>query len=206
MLDNSVNTENKILEAAANEFMTKGYAGARTTTIAEAAGVTHGMLHYYFRTKEKLFNRIVTEKITLLKEALINPVIAEDLPLEEIIRNIVERHLDFINANPNLPRFLIGEVYSNSERAQAILRQIRKYAPEMLAILQLKIDSAAASGLCRETDAGMLMLDIASLNIFSFLAAPLVKATLGEFATDSDRFLDMRKKENFETIMRKLKP
>lgn len=48
--------EQEILKAAEQEFLTKGYDGARTTSIAQAAGVTHAMLHYYFRTKEQLFD------------------------------------------------------------------------------------------------------------------------------------------------------
>lgn len=56
------NKEQAILKAAEREFLTKGYAGARTTSIAEAAGVTHAMLHYYFRTKEHIFERILDEK------------------------------------------------------------------------------------------------------------------------------------------------
>ena len=56
----SQDTETRILEAAEKEFFEKGYAGARTTSIAEAAGVTHAMLHYYFRTKDNLFERIVS--------------------------------------------------------------------------------------------------------------------------------------------------
>ena len=45
------NKESEILAAAEQEFIAKGYDGARTTSIAQAAGVTHAMLHYYFRTK-----------------------------------------------------------------------------------------------------------------------------------------------------------
>ncbi|MBQ2779515.1 MAG: helix-turn-helix transcriptional regulator, partial [Bacteroidaceae bacterium] len=41
--------EQQILAAAEQEFLTRGYDGARTTSIAQAAGVTHAMLHYYFR-------------------------------------------------------------------------------------------------------------------------------------------------------------
>ena len=40
------NREQAILEAAEREFLAKGFAGARTTSIAEAAGVTHALLHY----------------------------------------------------------------------------------------------------------------------------------------------------------------
>ena len=65
MLDlTNQNKEQLILEAAESEFAAKGYDGARTTSIAKAAGVTHAMLHYYFRTKELLFERIIDKKIS----------------------------------------------------------------------------------------------------------------------------------------------
>lgn len=91
-------TEARILQAAEHEFLTKGYAGARTTSIAEAAGVTHAMFHYYFRTKDKLFERIMGEKIALLKEAVFKSVEDMSLSLGDIIRNIIVRHLDFVAA------------------------------------------------------------------------------------------------------------
>lgn len=53
------NTEELILLSAEKEFLEKGYSGAKTTAIADAAGVTHAMLHYYFRTKDKLFEKMV---------------------------------------------------------------------------------------------------------------------------------------------------
>ena len=65
------NKEQAILKAAEREFLTKGYAGARTTSIAEAAGVTHAMLHYYFRTKEHIFERILDEKMRLMSESVL---------------------------------------------------------------------------------------------------------------------------------------
>ena len=65
------NKEQTILEAAEREFLNKGFAGARTTSIAEAAGVTHAMLHYYFRTKEQLFERILDEKMRLMSQSVL---------------------------------------------------------------------------------------------------------------------------------------
>ena len=205
-ITSSNSTENAILAAAEREFLTKGFAGARTTSIAEAAGVTHAMLHYYFRTKAKLFDRIIEEKISLLKEALFNPVENENASIEETIQTIIERHLDFIAANPDLPRFITSEVYSNTERSDVFLSQITKYAPIMLNNLQSKIDRAAEAGHCRHVDARMLILDITSLNIFSFIAAPILNAAMSGLTADFEKFIAMRKKENFDTIMRKLKP
>ncbi|MDE5568879.1 MAG: TetR/AcrR family transcriptional regulator [Muribaculaceae bacterium] len=201
-----LDTEAKILLAAEKEFMLKGFAGARTTSIAEAAGVTHAMFHYYFRTKEKLFDRIITEKIELLKDALMKPVADMDLTLDEMIRNIIEGHLDFIAANPDLPRFIIGELSGNSERFALFLDKISTYAQIMISRMQEKIDSAVAEGLCCHIDARTLMMDIASLNIFPYLAAPIVNAALDNYMADADTFLEQRKKDNYATIMRKLKP
>lgn len=64
------NTEQLILEAAEQEFFAKGFGGARTAVIAENAGVTHAMLHYYFRKKEYLFERIVAKTSRSLRRRL----------------------------------------------------------------------------------------------------------------------------------------
>lgn len=199
-------TELKILKAAEREFLSKGFAGARTTSIAEAAGVTHAMLHYYFRTKGKLFERVLAEKTTLLKAALINSFSGESSSLEDMIRNIIEGHLDFLAANPELPHFLIEEIYNDPERAKIFATHMERFAPVMLGNLQMKIDNSAEEGKCRKVDARMLMLDIVSLNVFSYIAAPIVRVVLGELTADPEAFLKARKKENFDTIMRILKP
>ena len=201
-----IDTEQKILEAAKREFVTKGFTGARTTSIAEAAGVTHAMLHYYFRTKEKLFDRILSDTIGLLKNALFTPVEDISLPFDEMIKRIIERHLDFLADNPDLPRFFISEVYSNPDKVSSVISRISAYAPIFLAALQEKIDRAAACGICRWVDVRMLMLDIASLNIFSFMAKPVIDAVLGNLTENMSVFIERRKKENYDTIMRKLMP
>lgn len=199
-------TESRILQAAEREFMSKGFNGARTTTIAETAGVTHAMFHYYFRTKEKLFERIVAEKVEMLRDAFVGSLGAPGLSLEQTIRNFIDSHLDFISANPDLPRFLIGELYTNPERAAIVAEGVRKHAPFMIAGLQSKIDHAAEKGECRRVDAWSLILDMVSLNVFSFLATPIVNAALDSCMADQTAFIARRKLENFDTIMRKLRP
>ena len=89
--EDSVTTERKILMAAEREFFEKGFAGARTTSIAESAGVTHAMLHYYFRTKSKLFERIISDKMSLLGELSINSPSNDILSLM-----ILSKSFDFV--------------------------------------------------------------------------------------------------------------
>lgn len=200
------NTEQRILEAAEREFMDKGFAGARTTAIAQAAGVTHAMFHYYFRTKEKLFERILSEKVMLIRDIMLDSIGNTQMPLYDKVCETVARHLDFLAANPDLPRFLINEIVYHPERRQYLLSVINTNAPLLVANLQQQIDSLADRGECRRVDARMLILDIISLNIFSFVAAPMVALLLGDLATDRQAFIETRKKENVDTILRKLRP
>ena len=197
-------TEDKILEAAETEFLQKGYAGARTTAIAEAAGVTHAMLHYYFRTKDKLFDKIIESKFGLLRNIMLASLGDPSIPLFDKIKSAIENHLEFIAANPDLPRFMISEVFTRPERMPAVLEQLKYHTPLVVESLQRQIDDYAERGLCRRVDAGMLMLDIVSLNIFPFMAIAMVNPLLNGLIEDRAAFLEVRKKENVEIIMRKL--
>ena len=84
--------------------------------------------------------------------------------------------------------------------------QLKHHTPLVVESLQRQIDEYAAKGLCRKVNAGMLMLDIVSLNIFPYTTAPIVNAMLGGILENQEAFLVERKRENVETIMRKLRP
>ena len=197
-------TEALILQAAEREFLEKGYSGAKTTAIAQAAGVTHAMLHYYFRTKEKLFEKIVADKMDKLKRVMFGVIGNPDLPLRERLKQGVEQHFDFIAENPNLPRFIFNELHEHPERIDQVKNSIASIAAKAITTLQNEIDRKAASGECRPVDARMLMLDIASLNLFPFVAAPLISSSFGKLFEGRDEFLEMRKKENVRTVLGKL--
>lgn len=202
----STNTEEKILAAAEKEFFEKGYAGARTASIAEAAGVTHAMLHYYFRTKDKLFDRIVESKIGMLRDIMLGSVGDPSIPLFEKLKMAIEQHLDFIAANPGLPQFMINEVFGRPDKMPIVIEKMKRHTPLMVESLQHQIDEYAQRGLCRSVDAATLILDIVSLNIFPFTAMPMANPLLGGMMDDREAFVERRKKENVETIMRKLLP
>lgn len=198
------NSEQAILEAAEREFLTRGYDGARTTSIAEAAGVTHAMLHYYFRTKEQLFNRILDEKMRMMSESVLTALGQPELPLDERLRDGIARHFDFIAANPDLPRFIVNEVFSHPERYDAMRACIREVAERLMGDVQCELDAAAARGESERIDVRMLLLDIISLNVFSFIAYPVIEPILGDLTADRERFFALRKAETLEIIRRRL--
>ena len=198
-------TEEKILEAAEKEFLQRGFESARTTSIAKEAGVTHAMLHYYFRTKEKLFEKIISDKMSMLGELMLDSLTKSNLPLFDKLQEAIIRHLDFINANSNLPLFFIREVYSNPKRMRLMATALQTHAKKSICNLQAEIDELAERGECRRVDATMLLIDIVSLNIFSFIAQPVMEVVFSDLFSDKERFLELRKSENTDTIMRKLK-
>ena len=198
-------TESEILKAAEQEFMLKGFDGAKTTSIAHAAGVTHAMLQYYFRTKEQLFERILTEKVQLMSESVQAAFGQPGLPLLERLKDGVTCHFDFIAANPQLPRFIVNEVFSRPERYKLMSDKIVKVADCLMKGIQQELDELHAQGKVEWVDVRMLLLDIISLNVFPFIAYPIIEPILGDIAADRNRFFELRKAENIEMIMRRIK-
>ena len=198
-------TESRILQAAEEEFLLKGLEGARTTAIAERAGVTHAMLHYYFRTKNMLFERIIEEKMRNAGNIMQAVFVLGDMPLMERVKRGVEQHFDFIAANPNLPRFVIQEIYSHPERHEIMRSQVLTITKDWLCDLQRHIDESAATIATEWIDARMLLLDIVSLNLFAFIGYPFVSLMFDGLVTDKKVFFEKRKAENVELIMRRLK-
>ena len=197
--------EQQILAAAEQEFLTRGYDGARTTSIAQAAGVTHAMLHYYFRTKEQLFERIVDEKFETMSHSMFAIMGDPSLPIVERIKGGIEAHFDFVAQNPLLPRFVINEIISRPERYDVLYKRVGAIIDNVYRGLQSEIDRSAERGEIERVDIKMLFISIMSLNIFTFLAYPFMEPLMGELMANRERFLAERKAENIETIFRRIK-
>ena len=199
-------TQESILRSAEEEFIKYGYDAAKTVRIAAAAGVTHAMLHYYFGTKKKLFNKVFEEKIRLLGQSLSLPLVKRELPLCEKIRMLIEAHFDFIAANPELPRFIINELTCDPERMQWFKERMKHIASPLLEQIQEEADRAAERGEIRKVDIFDIMIDMVSLNIFPFLAMPIIKSIKGDVTDYTDKFILSRRRENVEIILERIKP
>ena len=195
----------QLLAAAEQEFLTRGYDGARTTSIAQAAGVTHAMLHYYFRTKEQLFERIVDEKFETMSHSMFAIMGDPSLPIVERIKGGIEAHFDFVAQNPLLPRFVINEIISRPERYDVLYKRVGAIIDNVYRGLQSEINRSAERGEIERVDIKMLFISIMSLNIFTFLAYPFMEPLMGELMVNRERFLAERKAENIETILRRIK-
>ena len=102
-------TEEKILAAAKQVFVKKGMTGARMQDIADTAGINKALLHYYFRSKEKLFEVIFKEAATRLFPK-INEILNSDLPLFDKIHQFTHDYVEMVIETPYLPLFVLNEI------------------------------------------------------------------------------------------------
>ena len=203
--EKEVNKEQAILDAAEHEFLEKGFEASKTTKIASLAGVTHAMLHYYYRTKENLFDLVFDKKTRLLKESMFKAFDNPDLPFLEKVQTGIESHFEFIKANSSLPRFVLNELIYKPARLKFLEKKIKKIAADVGTKISAEIEREVKKGTINPINPVTLMVDIASLNIFVFAALPLLRIIAVGHYESEDAFLEARKKENVEIIMRRLK-
>ncbi|MEX6688367.1 TetR/AcrR family transcriptional regulator [Danxiaibacter flavus] len=112
-LTEDLSTEEKIKEAARTVFTKKGYAATRTRDIAEEAGINLALLNYYFRSKEKLFQQVMSENIQKLFGIILPLVTDATTKLDVKIELIASAYIDLIRQNPDLPLFVLSEIRNN---------------------------------------------------------------------------------------------
>ena len=190
-------TEEKIMNAAREVFTQKGFAATRMQEIADVAGINKGLLHYYFRSKNKLFHAVFDEAFGQFA-LRINEVFAADMPLFEKIEAFVSRYMDILIANPALPSFVINEL---NQKGGAFVNDLmnRKSKPNPLPLIG-QIQMEVQAGRIREVNPFHLVLNMISLCVFPFIARPLFQ---GIARVDDQAYLkimDNRKQEIIDFI------
>ncbi len=165
-------TEHKILQAAKEVFIKQGLYGARMQDIADAAGINKALLHYYFRSKDLLFNKVFEEAF-LNYIATMNIWTDESLTFIQKLQKYVDVYIDFLTEYPLVPLFLMKEIAANpeilKEKIQA-KKRIRN-CPTLIEFLRKELPQHAA-----HVKPEMLMMNIQSLCTYPFLAEGLYKS------------------------------
>jgi len=202
MTESDKQTEDKIFEAATDVFVEKGMDGARMQDIATHAGINKALLHYYFRTKDQLFNAVF-EMIARKIFKKFAPVFDENLTLEEKIRFYFKEHIAFLQANPRLPGFLLNEVNRNPERIKKLLKTVDFDS------IWLKLYDQHKEEFNRYniTKAKMpqLMISIAALSVFPFAARGIIEGILERTGLDFNEYMEERKEFAADFVIKAIK-
>lgn len=184
MSDEMTETEEQIFEAARRVFHRKGYHGARMQQIADEAEINKAMLHYYYRSKDQLFQRVYQQEMKRFFPIIFN-VLDEDLPLDEKIQKLIDSYYSYLSENPKLIQFLIHEMNQNPERLRNFIREEGIRPPESF-VQQIK--ECIRNDRIDDVDPRQLMISIVGLIIFPFMAQTMIKCV---FDLDKDDFLKL---------------
>ena len=124
----SKSTEERIKEAATRVFLEKGFDGATSRDIAEAAGINIALTNYYFRSKEKLFMNIFEEMLQLFFYGMVE-IMNKPISLREKIAELIEHDFQLLKNNPSLANFIMNEVHRNPDRMAnciGVMKQIHQ--------------------------------------------------------------------------------
>ena len=179
--ESSSSTEQKIFDAAREIFQSKGLEGARMQEIADKADINKSMLHYYYRSKEKLFEKVYELSIIKLMPQVAS-LLNEEMPLEEKLRKFSTKYLELIKANPDIPLFVIHEMNKDPGRLKKfIAHEIGKRVQPFLKQIKEEREMGNTVNLPPE----QLFVNIMAMMVFPFLARPVLQVILD---MDEDAF------------------
>jgi len=194
--------EEKIFYAATQVFEEKGLTGARMQEIADRAGINKAMLHYYFRSKEKLFDAVFDKLAASMFEKMF-ACFDNDLPLEKRLEMFYNEHISFLQKHPRMPAFILNEINQNPERI------FRIFGSDRITVISTnffrEIDEEIAAGTIKNVDKMQLLINIIALSVFPFAARGLLNVLLEKQHIQFDDFVEQRKTTLPQFIMNAVK-
>ena len=203
-------TEQRILDAAHAVILRRGTAGARMQEIADEAGVNKALLHYYFRSKERLAEAVFLRAAKRMMPPAI-AILGSEMALEEKVERIVAHYMDTLSQSPYLPGYILSELQHHPERVQALVQRaaempIDAFAPRVLGRLRAQIEERVAAGAIRPIQAEHFAANLMSMCIFPFAARPMMKMLFSLDDAGFAAFIETRKRELPAFFLAALRP
>ena len=206
----SDDTERRILDAARVVFVREGTAGARMHEIAREAGVNQALLHYYFRSKERLAEAVfhhIAEQIL----PRVFGILGSDATIEDKVDRFVQVYLDAFTENPFLPGYILSELHHHPARLHQLLmtstgERPARVARPALERLGAQIDALVRAGTIRPITPQQFTVNLVSLCVFPFAARPLLGVILGIDDDEFRRFIAKRKRDLPAFFLSALRP
>jgi TetR/AcrR family transcriptional regulator len=189
-------TREKIKAAATEVFVEKGFAGARMQEIADRAGANKALIHYYFQSKEHLFESILRETFEDLFGRMIRlrPPAGNFSP-EKIVPQIVHTHMRFLHDHPELPKLLVREMHTDNPIIKKVMGDIlRKVKRGLFFDFSTLLRVGALAGRVRRVDPRQTIWSLVGMNLFFFVARPVLEAGWPELFKNEDKLLAEREK------------
>lgn len=165
--------ENNIIEAARAVFIERGYAETSMSEIALKAGINRPVLHYYFRTKDKMFQAVFGNIVSSVIPQVIEAIMDKEKSIAYRTKQIINAYYQLFKKSPHLPLFMLRELNRD---------------PELLikTILGLNVADTirkAIASLMEEMEEGKIKkvpLQFIFLNFYSLLTFPFLTNNISQ--------------------------
>jgi len=204
MVNMPESTELRILNTAREHFVRNGFAGTRMQEIADQAGINKALLHYYFRSKAKLYQEVVDTTLDTLFPQLAE-ALSQTGSFADRLERIVEIYITTLTEHPDIPLFIISEL---SQRQESFIEKIKKrveFFPAVQSFI-IQMSTEMEEGIIRKMAPLHLFLNIVGLIVFPFIAKPIFQTVLNVEQNEFENLMSQRKEVVMDFIQRALEP
>lgn len=200
--------EDQILEAAEELFIENGFAGTSTTDIARKVGCNQALVHYYFRTKENLFEQIFLKKMEFSLSCADKYRFTYNGDFEQLLEALITQYFSLLCENRRLPFFILSELFINDKRREFIRRHIieNEHRQAVYYTFDKLVRNEVAQGRIRPIETLDLLLNIVSLTVSTFIVLPIYADWLQKSEEEQRAFVEHRKNTIIALILSDLAP
>jgi len=198
--------EQTILEVAERLFLEKGFALTSTTEIAKEVGCNQALVHYYYRTKDNLFNVIFEQKFKLLFQGIFEMKSLGNLKFQDKLKYIIESHFDILRKNPGIPSLILNELSRKPDQITDLREKLHELPEKLIVELNEELQLEIENGNVREISIIDLIVTMLSLNVALFIMLPVVEKALQWDEAQKEFMISHRRSENVDFILKSIRP
>jgi len=203
---NNQSMESIILETAEKLFLEKGFAMTSTTEIAKEVGCNQALVHYYFRTKENLFNVIFEQKFKEFFQHIFNLENLDKLTFTEKLKHIIESHFDMVRQNSRVPLLIVNEFSRNPGMVGTLKEKLKDIVTGLFVSLNDDLQTEISAGRVRQITLIDLIFSTISVNISLFLLLPIAAEVMEMDGKQKEIVINHRREEHVTLILNSLRP
>lgn len=199
-------TEEKILDAANKVFVEKGLDGARMQEIADEAKINKSLLHYYYRSKAKLFTEVFSKVIKSFLPDTVK-IFESDKSIFEKIEIFTAEYINMLAKNPFIPMFVLHELSKKPKNiANTFSLFFEEIKDKQLANIKQQLDNEIEKGTIRPIPIEQFIVNLMSLCVFPFAAKPiLMKLFFEDDKKQFKKFINERKTDVADFVIQSIK-
>lgn len=185
-VNESDSMEEKIIKAAKSLFIEKGFVETSMSDIAAKVGINRPGLHYYFRTKDKMFQAVFGDIVLSIVPKVFDILVQQNQSIASRIEEVVNVYYSLFLAHPRLPMFIIREM--NRDTALLIKTAMGLNVPEKLSVVIHSLQEEMDSGKLKQVPLRFLFYNLYGLLVMPFLTQDM---TYSIFLEENETFEDM---------------